>query len=108
MSETRTATSRETLPDTSDESQFLLATLPPSRRQSRLVVGTVVALLVAFVVTAPFTYVQLPRVDAFIPVLGTAIVLNDLVTSALLFAQFSVVRRPALLVLASGYLFTAL
>jgi hypothetical protein len=59
MSETSTATSRETLPDTSDESQFLLATLPPSRRQIRLVVGTVAALLVAFIVTAPFTYVQL-------------------------------------------------
>src|SRR5580704_5395782 len=41
-------------------------------------------------------------------VLETAIVIVDLTTSALLFAQFSIVHRSALLVLASGYLFTAL
>jgi hypothetical protein len=32
----------------------------------------------------------------------------DLVTWALLISQFNIVRRPALLVLASGYLFTAM
>jgi hypothetical protein len=35
-------------------------------------------------------------------------VVNDLITAALLFAQFSITRRWAHLVLASGYLFTAL
>ena len=33
---------------------------------------------------------------------------NDLITSALLFAQFSIVRRWALLVLAIGFLYSAL
>lgn len=91
-----------------DYHPFLLATLPPSHGQIRLALGVVVALLVAFGVTVPFTNVQLPRFDAFIPSLETAISINDLITSALLFAQFTVVRRWALLVLASGYLFTAL
>ena len=38
----------------------------------------------------------------------TALLINDLLTSALLFAQFSIMRQRALLVLASGYLFSAL
>ena len=56
----------------------------------------------------PFTNTPLARVDAFIPAFQTAILFTDLITSALLFAQYSVVRSRALLVLASGFLFTAL
>jgi signal transduction histidine kinase len=96
------------LPDGSDEPQLLLATLPPSKAQSRLAIGVVAVLLLAFVLTIPFTNIQLPRVDAFIPAFETAIIFNDLVTAALLFAQFSIMRWRALLVLASGFLFTAL
>jgi signal transduction histidine kinase len=92
----------------SDQQLFLLAALPPSKRQIGLALGIVVALVVAFGATAPFASTQLPRVDGFIPALETAIVFADLTTSALLFAQFSIVRRSALLVLASGYLFTGL
>jgi signal transduction histidine kinase len=94
--------------ETSGEHQFLLAALPPSQGQIRLALGVVTVLLVAFVVTAPFTNTQLPRVDAFIPAFETAIVINDLITSILLFSQFFIVRRWALLALANGYLFTAL
>jgi signal transduction histidine kinase len=90
------------------EHHLLLATLPPSQGQIRQALSVVVVLVVAFAVTAPFTNTQLPRVDAFIPALETAIVYNDLITSALLFGQFYILRWPALLVLANGYLFTAL
>jgi signal transduction histidine kinase len=96
------------LPSDSDEQQLLLATLPPSKGQIRLAIGVVAALLLAFVLTVPFTNIQLPRVDAFIPAFETAIVFNDLVTAALLYAQFSIMRSRALLVLASGFLYTAL
>jgi hypothetical protein len=96
------------LPEPSDEHQLLLATLPPSKGQIRLALAVVIVLLVAFALTIPFTNKQLPRVDAFIPAFETAIVFNDLVTAALLFAQFFIVRSMALLVLASGFLFTAL
>ncbi len=94
--------------EASDQQLFLLAALPPSKWQIGLALGIVLALLVAFGATAPFANTQLPRVDAFIPALETAIVISDLATSALLFAQYSIVRRLALLVLASGYLFTGL
>jgi signal transduction histidine kinase len=98
----------QALSEAADDQQLLLATLPPSREQVRLALSVVVVLLVAFAVTIPFTNAQLPRVDAFIPVLETAIVFNDLITAVLLFVQFSIVRWSSLLVLASGFLFTAL
>jgi len=95
------------MPEASDE-QFMLATLPPSRRQTRLALGVVAVLVVAFAATAPFANTPLRPVYAFVPALETAILINGLITSALLFAQFVVVRRWAILVLASGYLFAAL
>jgi len=96
------------LHEASDESPFVLATLPPSQRQLRAAIGIVVVLFIAFIVTAPLANTQLPRVDAFIPVNETVILINDLIISALLFSQYSILRRRALLMLASGYLFTAL
>jgi hypothetical protein len=83
---------------TSKQDQFVLAALPPSQRQIRMAMVIVVTLVVAFGATAPLVATQLPRVDAFIPALETAIVFADLTTSALLFAQFSIARRSALLI----------
>jgi signal transduction histidine kinase len=94
--------------EASDQPPFLLADLPPSPQQIRLAFGIVVALLAAFVVTAPFATIQLARVDAFIPTVSSALVINDLIVSSLLFSQFVIVRRGAILALAIGYLFTAL
>jgi signal transduction histidine kinase len=90
------------------DEQLLLATLPPSKVQTRLAIGVVAALVLAFVLTIPFTNIQLRRVDAFIPAFETALIFNDLVTASLLFAQFSIMRSRALLVLACGFLFTGL
>ena len=98
----------EVLLEPSQEDQLLIATLPPSKGQIQLALGVVTGLLVALVITIPLTNIQLARIDAFIPAFETAIVFNDLVTAALLFAQFSILRWRALLVLANGFLFTAL
>jgi signal transduction histidine kinase len=92
----------------SDENQFLLATLPASRGQKQFALGVVVVLFVAFAATLPFTAIKLPTVYAFIPALETAVLISDLITAALLFAQFTILRWRALLALASGYLFTAM
>jgi hypothetical protein len=91
-----------------DQQPFFLASMPPSQGQRRFALGIVVVLLIAFGLTAPIANAHLPRVDPFIPVLQTTIVINDLIAWALLLSQFIIVRRRALLVLASGYLFTAL
>jgi len=94
--------------DTGDQQQLLLANLPPSPSQTRLAFIIIIALLAAFSITAFFSKVQLPRIDAFIPAAETAILINEIITSVLLFSQFAIVRQPALLALASGYSFVAL
>ena len=66
------------------------------------------ALLVILLVTWPFAAVRLPEVHAFVPTLAAALLVSDCVTAALLFAQFSILRQWALLVIASGYWFSAL
>ena len=93
---------------TTAQQPFLLADLPPSRGQFLLAFGIVLVLLALFGVTVPFAKTQLPRIDSFIPTVQGVSVVTDLITSSLLFAQFSIVRRSQLLVLASGFLFTAL
>jgi two-component system sensor histidine kinase UhpB len=92
----------------SDEGQFLLATLPPSNRQIRLALGIIAALVVAVLIIAPFADMRLPQLGTFFPVLLTVMIVNDLITSALLLSQFFVVGRMALFVLAISYLFTGL
>ncbi len=93
----------------SEEQHFVLSHLLPSLAQRRLALAVVLALLVAFVITAgPLSTFQPGRIDAFVPAYATAIFVNDLITAVLLFNQFAILRSRALLAIASGYLFTAL
>jgi signal transduction histidine kinase len=92
-----------------EEQHFILSSLSPGVAQRRLALAVVLALLVAFfLVAGPLSTTQLAQIYAFVPAYATAIFVVDLITAVLLFAQFSILRAPALLVIASGYLFTAL
>jgi hypothetical protein len=98
-----------TPPSVAEEQRFILSSLPPSRPQRRLALAVVIALIIASIITVwPLSTLQPGRIDAFVPTYATALVVTDLITAALLFAQFSIVRSRALAVLASGYLFAAL
>ncbi|NEW97130.1 MASE4 domain-containing protein [Rhodopseudomonas sp. BR0G17] len=88
--------------------ELLLSTMPPTRRQLQVTAMVAVALFTAFIATLPFGSLQITPVPSFIPIVDTTLLLSDLITATLLFAQVSVVRSPALLALASGYLFTGL
>jgi len=87
---------------------YLLSAMPPTAGQRR--VATVVAALLAvgFGCALPFASVQLVAIQPFIPIVDTVLFLSDVIVAALLYAQFSIVRSRALLVLASGYLVSAL
>ncbi|HEU0147424.1 MAG TPA: MASE4 domain-containing protein [Bradyrhizobium sp.] len=92
-----------------EEQHFIISSLSPGRGQKRLALAVVLSLLVAFFITAgPLSTVQVMRIDAFVPAYATAMLVNDAITAVLLFAQFSILRSRALLVIASGYFFTAL
>jgi signal transduction histidine kinase len=95
-------------PDSHTTEPQVLANVPPTPGQRRMARGFLLALLLILLGTWPFAAVKLPEVDAFVPALAAALFVSDCVTAALLFAQFSILRQWALLVIASGYLFSAL
>ena len=86
----------------------VLANMPPTPSQRRMARGFLLALLVILLATWPFAAVALPAIDAFVPTLAAALFVSDCVTAALLYAQFSILRQWALLVIASGFLFNGL
>jgi signal transduction histidine kinase len=85
-----------------------LSTLPASRRERRRALSVVLISLLGFALAAPFAKVKLAPIMAFVPSYESALAINDLITAILLFGQFSILRWRAILLLACGYLFTAL
>ncbi|BCH28842.1 hypothetical protein MesoLjLc_07720 [Mesorhizobium sp. L-8-10] len=86
----------------------VLANVPPTPGQRRIARAFLIALLIILLGTWPIAAVRLPEVHAFVPTLAAALFVSDCVTAALLFAQFYILRQWALLVIASGYWFSAL
>jgi len=92
-----------------EDQPLTLANLSPGRPQKRLALAVALAFLGALFISAgELSNIQLGRIDAFVPVYGTAIFVNDLITAVLLFNQFAILRSRALLAISSGYLFAAL
>lgn len=85
-----------------------LSLLPARPGERAFAFGIMVASLAVFALLAPLAKVPLQRLDAFIPVYQSALVINDLITAVLLFGQFSILRSRSLLILANAYVFTAL
>ena len=93
---------------TADDRSIFLSTMPASNRDRRAALAVVGISSVLFVCAAPFAKVQLTPVPAFVASYQSVLALNDLITAVLLYSQFSLLRSRALLLLASGYLFTAI
>ena len=95
----------------SEEQELILSTLSPGPAQKRLALAVVLGILVVFGLDhrrAALGPQRRGRVAAFVPAYATAMFVCDSITAILLFAQFSILRSRAILVIASGYLFTAL
>jgi formate hydrogenlyase transcriptional activator len=90
-----------------DQNEVVLANLPagPTERRIALVIGLV--LLAIGVVTVPFGAVPFEASNTRPAIQFSLTFLADLITWFLLISQFRIVRSRALLVLASGYLFTS-
>lgn len=97
------------MPDTKlDETERSLVDLTATPTHIRTTLAVSALMLAGLAALAPFARQQLAKIDAFIPSFEATIFVTDFITSVLLFSQFSVHRTRALLVLASGYLFSAL
>jgi diguanylate cyclase (GGDEF)-like protein len=94
--------------DPPDERPLILSAQPAGRGERRLALAVVLLSTIFFFVAAPFAKVRVAEVWAFLPIYQSVLVINDLITAVLLFGQFGISRSRGLLVLASGYLFSAL
>jgi len=92
----------------STNAEAWLLNLPPTRQQTRWAAAVAACQLAALALLAPFAGVPLGQMNGFIPVVEGVVFVTDLVTSVLLFSQFATHRLNALLVLACGYLWSAL
>jgi len=81
--------------------------MPATSRDRRAALAVVAVSSVLFACLVPFATVPLTPVPAFVASYQSVLALNDLITAILLYSQFGLLRSRALLLLASGYLFTA-
>lgn len=85
-----------------------LSTLRAGSGARKLAWTVLLASALVFLAAAPYAKTPLARVDAFLPIYQSALVICELITATLLFGQFTILHSRALLLLASAYLFSAL
>jgi hypothetical protein len=97
------------LPETTlgNERNIFLSTMPATRGDRTFALAVVGVSAVLFACAVPFAGVPLTPVPAFVASYQSALAINDLITAVLLFSQFAISRSRGMLLLASGYLFTA-
>ena len=71
-----------------------LGLISRSRGERRRAWTVALVSIAFFVLAAPFARIKLPEVWAFIPSYQSALLVNDLVTAVLLFAQVIILRSP--------------
>jgi diguanylate cyclase (GGDEF)-like protein len=104
---TKTPRHEGALPEAPSGSAAFLSTVRASRVERHAAVAFVLVSTVIFVAIAPSVARPLPHAPAFISGYEIALVLNDLITAALLLGQFYALRTIGLLALTCAYLFTA-
>jgi signal transduction histidine kinase len=87
---------------------FLLSNLPAGQNRVRLALTVALFLVAALALTAPFAHKALQGTAPLLPAYAAAVLVNELITTALLFSMFSVQRSRGLFVLALAYLFSGL
>jgi PAS domain S-box-containing protein len=97
----------ERLPQPDDDGAFVTSRVAAEADRKQAFAAVAVSSVI-FLTAIPFAKVQLPQVWPFIPAYQSALVVCDVVTAALLLGQARFSRSAALVMLALGYLFTAL
>ena len=90
------------------QDQLGLFDTPPDRGEIRLSLVVVCLLFALLLVILPWEEIRLGEVTAFIPMIDGIMLVGELITATLLFAQAAVFRSRALTVLATGFVAAAL
>jgi len=94
--------------DAADQSALWLATVPPTRRQRHLTIMAIAVVLALYGAAAPFATMTSPQTAGFVPAIDSMIFVTNLITAIFFLSNFSISRSYAILLLANGYLFSAL
>lgn len=92
----------------SHDRPVFLSDQPADRGECRFAAAVIGCSTLIFLGLAPFARLPLTAVPAFIPIYQSALVINDLITVVFLLGQSQFSRGRTLIILAGGYLFTAL
>jgi PAS domain S-box-containing protein len=99
--------SQETSVQENNDRSIFLSIVPATTFDRTLALAIVGVSSVLFACAVPFAGMPLAPVPAFVASYQSALAVNDLITAILLYSQFNILRSWALLLLACGYLFTA-
>jgi diguanylate cyclase (GGDEF)-like protein len=92
-----------------DEARLVHLLIKPAKpAEIRLAWVAVLVSAALFLLALPFATVQLAHHPVFAPIWLTSLIISDVVTAVMLYGQYYALRSRALLVLAAGYLYTAL
>lgn len=81
---------------------------PPTRRQVQFSLAMVGVLFVTLILVLSLPNIQLREINSVVPVIDAILLVSDLITATLLYAQAMIVRSRALTVLASGFVVMAI
>jgi len=87
---------------------IVINTMPAGSRHYKIAYSGFIILVIFLAIMMPFATIQLPRVDAFTPVIQTVMCIVDLLTATLLFGHYRVHPQRALLALAGGFVSSGL
>src|SRR5690242_13710227 len=90
-----------------DDFPIVISTLPAAPGQHKIAFRGFAIFVVVITIVA-LANIPTGRVEALLPVVQIVMCVTDLLTAAFLFAQYSVQPQRALLVLASGFVFSGL
>jgi signal transduction histidine kinase len=94
--------------DISKELILFSSRLTPGPAQQRVALLFALGIIAAFFIIVGLSDNQPRPFPGFVLVFVVSMLVCDFITAVLLFAQFSILRLPAILVIANGYVFTAL
>jgi signal transduction histidine kinase len=95
-------------PDSPPGTAISLMDRPAGPKERGFALLVTLGLFLTFAAVVPFVNTPLPMSDAFVPMTSAAMLINDFITAVLLYCQGSIFPSRSFLLLASGYLFTAL
>jgi signal transduction histidine kinase len=87
---------------------FVSSNKPPGLSEKRRAAAFALSVVTVFFVVALFADGRAHPIPGFVLAFSAAMFVCDAITAVLLFAQFVILRSPALLLVANGYVFAAL